>query len=112
MDYKQMWQDYQNMSFEERKSIVIAMLEELKDKSETFAIVHEYISDCPTVSDQDLQDVYNSIVSTLYEIDEEKQKIAVSQLTNIREKALLIKQKEDEERTIEKARAHELLEAF
>lgn len=43
-DYKKQWEEFKKLSFDERKGIVIGILEPFRGQGETFDLVYDYIT--------------------------------------------------------------------
>lgn len=107
-DYKKQWESFRALPFDERKESVIKILEAFRGKDEAFDIIHQYVTQSDRVTDQDLQDVYDSMVASLYQLDSEAASEAELRFKEIQNKAASFREAEQKE-NVETASEAELL---
>lgn len=108
-DYKKQWEEFKKLSFDERKEIVVGILESFRGQGETFDLVYDYIIRWVNITDQDLQDVYDSLIKTAFQIDKEKETQAIQNLESVRSKAVIMREQEEQERHLSESEANTLV---
>ncbi len=108
-DYKKQWEEYKKLTFDERKEIVIGILESFRGQGEIFDLAYDYITRWINVTDQDLQDVYESLIKTAYQIDQVSEIQAIRDLELVRSKAVLMRTKEANDKKIAEQEASTLM---
>lgn len=108
-NYQKQWEEYNKLTFDERKTLAISILESFRGQGETFDLVYDYLTRGENITDQDLQDVYQSLMKTAYEIDKSKEIAALEQLESLRAKGVLLREEEEKEKREAEVEARNML---
>lgn len=87
--YKEQREAFRKLSFADRKRTVSSLLESFRGEQGIFETIYQYVTRAETVSDQDLQDVFDSLLVTSDDIDEENETKSINErrsvLTSVKE---------------------------
>jgi hypothetical protein len=109
INYQKEWENYNTLSFDNQREIVLWILETFRGKWETFDLIYDYIVRWEGVTKEDLQDVYRSLMETAYQTDQENEKHALEKLESVKTKAILMREQERQEAEIAQKEASTLM---
>ncbi|MDP2104102.1 MAG: hypothetical protein Q8K26_04230 [Candidatus Gracilibacteria bacterium] len=111
-DYKQKYLAFRELSFEEKKIIIMELLEPLKELNETLATIHKYIQGGGEVDEKDLFDIYEAVLFAVKQDSDEQMQKSLDHLDRLKDKILETRKMEEAERIQEKEKVSELFLDF
>ena len=112
VDYRKQREDFQKLSFEDRREIVIGILASFRGQGDTFDTIYDYIVRGDGVTDQDLQDVHDSLMQTAMEVDKQVESQAIDRLASVRSRAIEMREREEAEKQLAQAEATVLMQGL
>lgn len=97
IDYLKDWEWFQKLPLAEKIHISQDILQPFQWKWDTFDIIYQYFQRWENITEQDCIDVYQSLMKTSYEVESAKEIESLNQLKRLKEKWLLMKEKEQYE---------------
>lgn len=94
-------QNYYSSSYSSKREIVLLLLELYKGKWETFDMMYNHILNTKDILESDLDEVFESMFSVIYDYSEQKQQNASNKLSAINQRLNQMKELEKKERESE-----------
>lgn len=98
MDIQKQLEHFAHMSYEDRRTKVLGMLNDLKDAHETFGLAYAQIHALDKVTDNTLLSLYQSILEIAQELRQGKKNRAQDGIKRMEQIWMMIKKQEEKEK--------------
>lgn len=102
-NYKREFENYRQLPFEEKRKLVLSLLQKIKKGSDTLERIHAYLSNNAEVDEADLQETFIAVLTGMKTADESGQIEAVAVLDELSTRLKAMKEREAAESQREKA---------